>query len=170
MSSLPTSFLGAITEVCIVTPDHRKTMDGLTRLGIGPFQIYNFDSATVSERSFRGQAADFKLKVCFAKQGDLTFEIMQPVSGASLMAEWLDERHNKEGVQHIAFDCKHIPMDSRKAEMRARGIEPVMEGIWKGAKGTCRFCFFDTEASTGTVFESIEFSDDWEDPEHDSYP
>ena len=61
-------------------------------------------------------------------------------------------------------------MKERKKEMCERGFEPAMEGIWKGKKGTCNFCFFDTEASTGTVFESIEFSEDWEDPEFDWYP
>ncbi len=61
-------------------------------------------------------------------------------------------------------------MEERMAQMRERGFEPAMEGIWKGAKGTCHFCFFDTEESAGTVFESIEFSDDWEDPEFEWYP
>ncbi|KAL9030593.1 MAG: hypothetical protein Q9196_001299 [Gyalolechia fulgens] len=204
MPATATPFLGGITEVCIVTPDHLKTMDGLLRLGIGPFQVFDFTSTTVSARRFRGQDGDFSLKVCFAKQGDLVFEIMQPVGGKSLMGEWLDEvcdsqpsrsvffdssmtevvnhetiadkgpleykRNNKEGVQHLAFDCKNIPMSERKREMQARGFEPAMEGVWKGRKGTCTFCFFDTEASVGTVFESIEFSEDWEDPEHEWYP
>ena len=84
-------FLGTIAEVCIVTPDHRKTMDGLLRLGIGPFQVFDFTPVTVPTRRFRGQESDFELKVCFAKQGDLVFEIMQPVAGKSLMGEWLDE-------------------------------------------------------------------------------
>lgn len=53
--------------------------------------------------------------------------------------------------------------------MREHGFEPGMEGFWKGKKGTCRFCFFDTESSTGTIFESIDFSEDWEDPEFEWY-
>lgn len=61
-------------------------------------------------------------------------------------------------------------MNERKREMRERGFEPAMEGVWKGRKGTCNFCFFDTEASTGTVFESIDFSDDREDPDSEWYP
>ena len=73
-------------------------------------------------------------------------------------------------MQHIAFDCNNIPMDDRKREMQERGFEIAMEGVWKGRRGTCHFCFFDTEASTGTVFESIEFSEDWEDPEFELYP
>ncbi|KAL8834347.1 MAG: hypothetical protein Q9176_007530 [Flavoplaca citrina] len=169
MTAMAAPFLGTITEVCIVTPDHKKTMDGLLRLGIGPFQVFDFTPVTVPTRRFRGQQGDFELKVCFAKQGDLVFEIMQPVAGSSLMSEWLDER-NKEGVQHLAFDCKNIPMSERKKEMKARGFEPAMEGVWKGRKGTCTFCFFDTEESVGTVVESIDFSEDWEDPEHEWYP
>ena len=73
-------------------------------------------------------------------------------------------------MQHIAFDCKNVPMNERKKEMRERGFVPVMEGVWMGKRGRCHFCFFDTEASTGTIFESIEFSDDWEDPECEWYP
>lgn len=61
-------------------------------------------------------------------------------------------------------------MSERKREMSKRGFKPAMEGVWIGRKGECKFCFFDTEASTGTVFESIEFSDDWEDPEFKWYP
>ena len=186
MGTLRSSFLGSIAEICIVSGDHKKTMDGLLRLGIGPFQVFDFTPATVPERYFRGQAGSFELKVCFAKHGGLTFEIMQPTSGESLMAEYLDQvaveipgiqvdadtrkRRGEGGVQHIAFDCKNVPMKERKREMRERGFEPVMEGVWKGRKGICNFCFFDTEASTGTVFESIEFSGDWEDPEFEWYP
>lgn len=91
MDASAPSFLGAITEVCIVTGDYEKTMDGLLRLGIGPFQVFDFTPATVTQRYFRGEEGSFELKVCFAKHGDLTFEIMQPVSGNSLMAEYLDQ-------------------------------------------------------------------------------
>ena len=75
----------------------------------------------------------------------------------------MTKRRGEGGVQHIAFDCKNVPMKQRKSEMRKRGFEPVMEGV-------CNFCFFDTEATTGTIFESIEFSEDWEDPECEWYP
>ena len=91
MEALRPSFLGAITEVCLVTADHKKSMDGLLRLGIGPFQVFDFTPSTVPERYFRGKSGSFELKVCFAKQGDLTFEIMQPTGGESLMAEYLDQ-------------------------------------------------------------------------------
>lgn len=91
MGTLRSSFLGSIAEVCIVSGDYRKTMDGLLQLGIGPFQVFDFNPTTVPERHFRGQAGNFELKVCFAKHAGLTFEIMQPTDGESLMAEYLDQ-------------------------------------------------------------------------------
>ncbi|TKA61669.1 hypothetical protein B0A49_11554 [Cryomyces minteri] len=145
-------------------------MDGLLRLGIGPFQVFEFNSTTVPEQRYRGRSGSFALKVCFAKQNDLTFEIMQPISGDSFMADYLSKHGGEEGIQHVAFDMGEKPMAERQRIMRERGFEPAMEGWWKGSKGVCHFCFFDTEASTGTVFESIEFSDDWEDPDFVWYP
>jgi hypothetical protein len=61
-------------------------------------------------------------------------------------------------------------MDERRIKMMERWFKPAMEGKWIGKKGTCHFCFFDTEDSTGMVVESIEFSKDWEDPEVEIYP
>jgi len=167
---ISTPFLGKIAEVCIVTSDCEKTMDGLLKLGIGPFKVFEFNSSTVQDRHYYGKESKFELRVCFANQEDLVIEIMQPIGEASLMSEYLEQRRGQEGIQHIAFDCKDIPMNDRKLKMLERGFAPAMEGKWIGKKGLCHFCFFDTEASTGMVMESIEFSEDWEDPEFILYP
>jgi methylmalonyl-CoA/ethylmalonyl-CoA epimerase len=169
-STLGSSILGSITEVCIVTPDLYKSADGLMRLGIGPFQVFDFNSKTVIQREYKGEAGDFELKVAFAQQGSLVFELMQPTKGPSLMAEYLAQNDGREGVQHIAFDMKELPMSERLARMKERGFRPAMQGVWKGNQGTCHFCFFDTLEATGTIFETIEFSKDWKDPEFTWYP
>jgi methylmalonyl-CoA/ethylmalonyl-CoA epimerase len=169
-SALLSPVLGSITEVCIVTPNYKQTIDGLSQLGIGPFQVFHFNKTTVPRREWRGAAGDFELYVCFAKQGDLVIEIMQPTEGESLMAEYLERNSNREGIQHVAFDMGNIAMPERLGIMKERGFEPAMQGWWTGKKGVCHFCFFDTEGRTGTVFETIDFSDDWEDPEHEWYP
>lgn len=163
-ATLARSLLGSITEICIVTPNLHETAMGLTRLGIGPFQVFDFTEDTVSNRQFRGKAGDFELKVAFAKQGELVFELMQPVRGESLMSEFLSSNGGAQGVQHVAFGMNDIPMNKRQDAMKERGFPLVMEGRWKGAAGICHFCFFDTLADTGTIFETISFSEDWEDP------
>ncbi|KAK5072285.1 hypothetical protein LTR70_007607 [Exophiala xenobiotica] len=149
-----------------------QTINGLRPLGIGSFTIHRFNSETVSNRHLYGQAADFELLVGFAEHNGLVFEIMQPVNGTdSLMAAWLEANGNQAGVQHIAFDMGDLPMDRRIAQMKERGFEVAMEGVWKGKQGQCRFTFFDTLLKgAGTCFETIEFSDDWEEPEGEICP
>lgn len=41
-----------------------------------------------------------------------------------------------------------------------RGIGVVMSGVWRGKKGLRKCCLLDTREMTGTVFETIEFSED----------
>ncbi|KAJ9623646.1 hypothetical protein H2203_005908 [Taxawa tesnikishii (nom. ined.)] len=172
-SSKPTissPVLGQMVEVCIVSPDYKRTVDGLMKLGVGPFQVFQFNKTTVPRQEWYGGPGDFELNVAFAKQGPLTFEIMQPTAGKSLMMEYLEKNGGKEGIQHVAFDMGQLPMAERQKRMKDRGFKPAMQGWWQGRKGQCHFCFFDTHGATGTVFETIEFSDDWEDPEFEWYP
>lgn len=167
-----TPILGNINEVCLVTPNIYQTIDSLSLLGIGPFTIHHFDASTVTNRHLRGQPSGFELLVAFSKQNDLVVELMQPLNNTpSLMAEYLSSHGNQAGVQHVAFDMDGVPMDERIKTMKQRGFEVGMEGIWLGKKGTCRFVYFDTlSRGAGTCFESIEFSDDWEDPDGEIYP
>lgn len=162
-----TPLLGNINEVCLVSSDIYSTIKGLQPLGIGPFSVYTFNAETVLNRQLRGQPADFELLVAFAKQNDLVVEIMQPLNNTrSIMAEYLEANGSRQGVQHIAFNMDDAPMDKRIAIMKERGYEPVMEGVWKGKKGQCRFVYFDTlEKGAGVCIETIEFSEDWEEPE-----
>jgi ABC-type multidrug transport system ATPase subunit len=37
---LSNSFLGNLIEICIVTRNHRRTMEGMVRLGIGPWRVH----------------------------------------------------------------------------------------------------------------------------------
>lgn len=168
-STMPKAFLGSMIEICIVSSDIKRTIDGLSTLGIGPFKIYDFNSKTVTHRTFRGQASDFELRVAFAQQGDMTWEIMQPISRSSIMAEYLDK--TGDGVQHVAFACNGVPMEDRVRMFKERGFEVVMSGVWKGKRGECEFIFFDTEGKVGTVVETIGFSDNWEEPDEiEIYP
>ncbi|MEX5721072.1 hypothetical protein [Geodermatophilus maliterrae] len=37
--------------MCLVTEDHRRTMEGLARLGIGAFRVYTFDAGNTVDRT-----------------------------------------------------------------------------------------------------------------------
>ncbi|KAM0346337.1 hypothetical protein ACHAPU_005768 [Fusarium lateritium] len=163
MTDQLTPFLGKVVEICIVSADCKKTAAELTKLGIGPFRIFEFNAATVSNRHYRGQDGEFELLVAFAECNDMVWEIMQPVAGPSLMREFLDKRG--EGIHHVAFDCNNLPPQQRREEFEKRGYGVAQSGVWHGKKGTCEFVYYDTEGAIGTCFESYIFSDDWEEPE-----
>jgi hypothetical protein len=69
-------------------------MDGLLKLGIGPFKVFEFNDSTVRDRQYNGSESSFELRVCFANQEDLVIEIMQPTGGISLMSEYLKQVWN----------------------------------------------------------------------------
>jgi hypothetical protein len=119
--------LGNLEEICVVTADGKATIRGYAAMGIGPFKIYDFTEKTVRDRKWYGKPGDFTLRVAFAKLGNVTWEIIQPTGGASLMAEYLTRTGNRQGVQHVAFDMKNVPMKQRREMMAAKGIQPASE-------------------------------------------
>ncbi|MGJ3247354.1 MAG: VOC family protein [Elainellaceae cyanobacterium] len=161
---LPQPFLGDAVEICIVTRDYQKTMEGLVKLGIGPWRVYTFDETTVSEQTYRGKTAQYAIKVCFAQAKNVIWEIMQPLSGPTIFQEFLD-RHG-EGIHHIAFNCGDMPWEARIQEFESRGFRLIQSGSWMGQNA---FAFFDTEAETTTVFETYFFPPSFEYPEPEAW-
>lgn len=163
-TELSNSFLGDAIEVCVVTRDYRRTMRGLVRLGIGPWRVYTFSPETVTEQRYRGGAAEYSIKVCFAQTADLVWEIMQPLEGPTIFAEFL-EGHG-EGIHHMAFDCSGMPWEQRMAEFEARGFECVQSGRWMDQNS---YAFFATQGAASTVFETYFFPPDFVFPEPEEW-
>lgn len=158
------TFLGKVIEIALVTPDHQRTMRELWRAGIGPWQVHTFSPENTTHQTYRGQPSAFVLKVCFAQQGSLVWEIIEPISGPTIFAEFL-ARHG-EGIHHVAHDCNHIPFDQRLAGFADRGFELVQSGSWLGAN---HFAFFESASFPTTCLETIAFPEDWTYPEPDEW-
>lgn len=158
------AFLGNVVELAIVTGDHRKTMEGMVRLGIGPWRVYTFSPATVTEQTYRGEPAAFTVKVCFATCGNIIWELMEPLSGPTIFQEFL-ERHG-DGLQHVAYDCNDAPWEERIEELERRGFACIQSGKWMGRNP---FAFFETSEATGAVFETYSFPPDWTYPEPEEW-
>lgn len=163
-TALSNAFLGKVVEICIVTEDHHRTMAGLVRLGIGPFRVYTFDDQTLTEPTHRGRPSPFSLTVCFATNDGMTWEVMQPLSGPSIMREFLDA--HGEGIHHVAFAGDGRSMEERVATFAERGFAPTQSGRWNDQN---LFTFFDTEAATTTCFETYHFPDGYTYPEPDEW-
>jgi hypothetical protein len=57
-TELSNSFLGDLVQVCVVTRDHRRTLEGLVRLGFGPWSLRTFDRTNCAEMTYRGRPVD----------------------------------------------------------------------------------------------------------------
>lgn len=157
-------FLGNLIEVAIVTADHEKTMQGMWRLGIGPWRVHRFSPDNTRDQTYMGDPTPFELIVCFADMGGVVWELMQPVAGRSIFADFLST--HGEGIHHVAYDCNGIPFDDRIDEFERRGFKMVQSGAWLGKN---RFAFFGTDDATTTCFETYVFSEDWQFPEPDCW-
>jgi hypothetical protein len=163
-TELSNSFLGDLIQVCVVTRDHRRTLDGMVRLGIGPWSVRTLDASNLSETTYRGAPAAFSAKLCLANSRNMNWEVVEPLSGPSIYADFL-ERHG-EGVQHLAFNCGGLPYAERVAHFTAAGYQPIQTGLILGA---IRFHYMGTEADFGSVIEIYDFPPHARLPEPESW-
>jgi hypothetical protein len=89
-----------VQQVCTVVDDFEDTLTRLSdHLGIGPFRCWHFQAPTLYDTTFRGQPAEWTMKLGITWLGDLQYEVIQPMRGASLYREHLEKRGR--GVQHV---------------------------------------------------------------------
>ncbi len=146
-TEMSNSFLGSLVQVCVVTRDYRRTIEGFVNLGIGPWTIRMIDGSNVSG-IYRGRPADFSAKLCLANSQNMNWEVIEPISGRSIYAEFL-KRHG-EGVQHLAFSCNGIDYEERVRQFEERGYVVVQHGVIFGG---IDFHYFSAEDDLRTTIE-----------------
>ena len=150
-TSLSNSFLGDTVQVCVVTADIRRTLNGFVKMGIGPWAVYTFSPQTVSDQTYMGRTVPYSMRLALATSGNMMWEVIQPLEGPSIYKDFL-ARHG-EGVQHVGQSCRDTPFDQKLADFAARGRKMVQSGCWNGV----RYAYFGTEDLIGTTVEIFDF-------------
>lgn len=148
---LSNSFLGDTLQVCVVTQDIERTLEGFTRMGIGPWRVYTFSPDTVQDQTFRGRPERYSMRLALAMSGTMMWEVIQPLEGPSIYKEFL-ARHG-EGVQHVGQNCAGLGFDEQFAHFAACGRTMIQSGTWNGV----RYAYFETEDLIGTTVEIFDF-------------
>ena len=140
-------------QVGVVVRDIEKATRFYERLGVGPF--VEGPSAHALERKIYGKdAPDAEVKGLITQMGPVEFELLQPVSGDSIQAEFL-EKHG-EGVIHL---CAHTDdLDRDVAELTALGLRVISSAVL--ADGG-KFAYFDTREVGGLILELFQTGSDW---------
>jgi methylmalonyl-CoA/ethylmalonyl-CoA epimerase len=107
-------------------------------LGIGPWTGYRLEAPRLQDMQYLGSACEFSFRHAFAWQGDVQFELVQPLGGPSLFADHL-EAHG-EGLHHVGtWVTDHAPAVSQAL---AAGFVPLQSARGFGAEGDGAFAYF----------------------------
>ncbi len=140
-------------QVGVVVRDLDRARTFYERLGIGPFT--EGPSADASDRRIYGKLVpEARVRGAVARMGPIEFELLQPVSGATIQQEFLDT--HGEGVIHICAYTDDIARDTRT--MHELGFEPISSAVLSDGG---KFAYFDTRSVGGVVLELFEVGTKW---------
>jgi catechol 2,3-dioxygenase-like lactoylglutathione lyase family enzyme len=102
--------------------------------------------------SYRGRPYDAAVHISLGYLGDTQIELIQPVRGASLYTEFLEQKG--PGLHHVAFD---VPDFSATAEaLLESGLELVAQGQMGPGN---EFAYFDCAAHGTSLIEILGFDE-----------
>jgi len=131
--------------------------------GIGPWDIYTFDSSTVSDMIIRDKKVDYAMRVATAFIGDVQWELIEPLDDKSIYAEFLNEQD--EGIHHTAFHVDKY--DDVLAHFKKKGIGILQSGTWNGLTYT----YLDLRETMSIIAEIYRVPEGWTPPEPEAtYP
>lgn len=119
-------FIGSVLQVAVVTKDLDETLRSFVTAGLGPFDVYSQDSSNALDQWYRGDESGYSIRFAITQVANMSWEIIQPVSGSNTYTEFLDA--GGSGLHHIAVDCNDLPWDEKIAGLKERGYEVVQSG------------------------------------------
>jgi len=91
-----------ISQVALVVNDLQAVVENYWNiLGIGPWDIYAWETPLVYARTYHGKPAWAREKIALAQVGAVVLELCQPIDGDSVFQDFLMERG--EGLHHLGF-------------------------------------------------------------------
>jgi len=140
--------LPPVCQLGFVVNDIEKACEYYTStFGIGPFTV--LDEVDMGGAILRGKPVSTKIKVAFAKSGEIDVEFIQPLQGENLYTEFLATKG--EGIHHVGFQIED--MDAAMAEFARRGLAPVFHHDM----GVMDFAYFDTSEFGGLMVEFLHW-------------
>jgi methylmalonyl-CoA/ethylmalonyl-CoA epimerase len=121
------------------------------QLGIGPWTAYRLEPPLLKQMVYHGAPASFSVRHALAWQGEVQFELVQPLEGPSIWADHLAE--HGPGMHHIGKYVTDHPV--AVAEAIEAGFEPLQSAAGFGAEGDGAFAYF-RPPGLAVIIELIE--------------
>lgn len=139
---------GPITQICWVTDDLEATERLLSeQFGVGAWTRIPDVEFGPDATTLRGQPVRFVAHISLGYAGDLQLEVIQPVEGPTIHAEFLAERG--AGLHHVCFEVEDLEVACAAAE--AAGVPVLMRGSMMD--GEIEFAYVDGSAGGAPYVE-----------------
>ena len=139
-------------QVGVVVRDLDQSMAALTAVfGIGPFRVVECPPPGREQNQFyHGEPARFRTRQGFADLGSVELELIQPLDGHSIWADFLAERG--PGIHHLRFNVPDH--QGVTAYLKTNGLAPTQEGA--GIRDGSYWVNYDTEKLVGFIIEILQ--------------
>ncbi len=136
-------------RVSFVVKDLEETMESYSGiLGIGPWKMTEATSPTLGEWTYYGKPARHSFRMGSALSGAIEIELVQPVSGDTVYADFLRERG--EGISHFVFEVKDLSETS--AVMENEGFAAIQSGVC----GEDAYVCYDTRGPLKIIWQATQ--------------
>jgi hypothetical protein len=140
-------------QVAIVVRDLDAAMQTFVEdYGIGPWHIYEFNPDNVDDMVRNGEPAASAWRLAITMVGKVQWELIEPLDDESIYAEFL--RAHGEGLHHVGVGTKEY--GETLAELRARGHEVLMGGLYNGVK----FAYLSTDRDLHAITEIFDWPEE----------
>ena len=104
----PQEMFGSFVQIGVVVGDLDQSMAHLSEIfGIGPFRVTDWPPAgREMNRVYYGEPGDFTARMAFAELGPIELELIQPLTGRSIWADFLAQ--HGPGIHHIRFNVPEV--------------------------------------------------------------
>ena len=139
---------GPITQVCWVTDDVEAAERLLSeQFGVGAWTRIPDVEFGSGETTLRGEPVRFVAHISLGYAGDLQLELIQPVEGPTIHAEFLAA--HGPGLHHVCFEVEDVAAACEAAE--AAGVPVLMRGSMMD--GEIEFAYVDGSAGGAPYVE-----------------
>lgn len=141
--------LGPCIQVGIVVRDAEAAVNAWTeRFNVPPARFVDWPPPgrdLEKTMTYHGQPGNFKMRLAFIETGTFQLEFIQPLEGANIYADFLEEQG--EGLHHILFEVDD-------PEAVAAGLNaPILQSGGSTLRPGALWTYLDTQAMLGCMLE-----------------
>ncbi len=161
---MPEPLFTETLQICVVVRDLEASLKTyVENYGIGPWEIYEFNTDTVEDLEKEGKPADIAFRLAVTMVGSVQWELIQPLDDRSIYAEFLAEKG--EGLHHVAVGSADFAATIDAVQEKGRRV--LQRGFYKGAS----FAYLSTDEDLGVITEIYDWPPDLPKQEPDAvYP